>query len=157
MARIDRGRIGAALGIVYWLSVLIAAALLAGCGGSPTAYTGPHLEFSPTQSAERTAFGENEWEVQSRCVGYGRTERSPLKVTVKPGWFWCGNVAANGCQTSGELVVNEQHFEAALSHELIHWFEASLGHAPDPKHEGAVWAKCDRLNNGSAALEVEGE
>ena len=137
------------------VTALAVASFGAACG-SPTSYTGPHLEFNPRQSAERTAFGENEWELQASCVGYGRTERGPIKVTVKPGWFYCGSIAANGCQTPGELIINEKYFEAALSHELIHWFETSQGHAPDPKHVSPVWKKCDRLNNPTSRELLDG-
>ena len=130
--------------------------LLSSACSNPSSYTGPHLEFSPRQSAERTAFGENEWEWQATCVGFGKTERGPLKVRVRPSWFYCGPVAANGCQTPGEIIINEKHFEAALSHELIHWFEMSQGHAPDPQHLGSVWDRCDHLNNPSSRTQLHG-
>lgn len=125
---------------------LFLLALFLGTCALPSAPTADRITLPPEATTDELSFALSELSLQKECVGATRTVE--VRVVFHEGFFDCGGVAANGCLWDSQTIhVNHRVFEPALSHELIHMWEVTLGHAFDYAHTSPVWGKCDRLNH----------
>jgi hypothetical protein len=137
--------------------IVLAVVLMGGCAVTPTGPDGPRFSYEPPVSGERVLFAEAEWEQHKACVGLSREARATIVVRTYSAAFLCGPVMAAGCTWFPDRIgVMDSCWEAALSHELIHWQESMLGRPPDRDHSGAVWAKCDLLNTAQSRAVIDG-